>query len=79
MQGGDADYLALKWNLSVSKNQLVLAKDDERVCVCVCVCVCGRGGRGRGVANVGQMSGLVGEVGLHIDFVNRSHYLWIAF
>ena len=35
MQGGDADYLALKWNLSVSKNQLVLAKDDERVCVCV--------------------------------------------
>ena len=37
MQGGDADYLVLKWNLSVSKNQLVLAKDDERVCVCVCV------------------------------------------
>ena len=37
MQGGDADYSVLKWNLSVSKNQLVLAKDDERVCVCVCV------------------------------------------
>ena len=43
MQGGDADYLALKWNLSVSKNQLVLAKDDEPVCVCVCVCVWERG------------------------------------
>ena len=42
MQGGDADYSVLKWNLSVSKNQLVLAKDDERVCVCVW----GRGGRG---------------------------------
>ena len=42
MQGGDADYSELKWNLSVSKNQLVLAKDDERVCVCVG----GRGGRG---------------------------------
>ena len=42
MQGGDADYSVLKWNLSVSKNQLVLAKDDERVCVCGG----GRGGRG---------------------------------
>lgn len=42
MQGGDADYSVLKWNLSVSKNQLVLAKDDERVCVCVC----GGGGAG---------------------------------
>ena len=78
MQGGDADYSVLKWNLSVSKNQLVLAKDDERVCVCVGGRG-GQGGRGRGVANVGQMSGLVGEGGLHIDFVNRSHYLWIAF
>lgn len=47
--------------------------------MCVCVGEGGQGGRGRGVANVGQMSGLVGEGGLHIDFVNRSHYLWIAF
>ena len=31
------------------------------------MCVCGKGGRGRGVANVGQMSGLVGDVGLRID------------
>ena len=47
--------------------------------MCVCGGEGGQGGRGRGVANVGQMSGLVGEGGLHIDFVNQSHYLWIAF